>query len=84
MRSSGSDERPLQIHITGRNIHCETRDDRDRLSEAKAIIANPEAADVLLLDNLYAIRSACQRYSLGKAQRALKIAIDIRSLPGPQ
>ena len=83
MRSPRPDERPLQIQITGRNVLCDTADDRDLLGQAKRIITNPSAANGLSLDTLYVIRDACQRYALGKAQRALKIAIDIRTLPGP-
>lgn len=84
MRRNRPDEHPRQIQITGRNIICDTLTDRELLAQAKAIVVNPAAADVVSLENLYAIRDTCQRYALGKAQWALKIAIDIRTLPGPQ
>jgi hypothetical protein len=84
MRSPRPDERPLQIQITGRNILCDTADDRALLAQAKRIVADPSAAGGLSLESLHVIRDTCQRYALGKAQHALKIAIDIRALPGPQ
>ena len=80
MRSPRPDERPLQIHITGRNVLCDTADDRDLLSQAERLITAPSAADGLSLDALSVIRDTCQRYALGKAQRAVKMAIDIRTL----
>lgn len=83
MRSRRPDEHPRQIQITGRNVICDTVSDREFLSQAKAIIDDTASAEHLSLDNLYAIRDTCQRYGLGKAQRALKIAIDVRTLPGP-
>jgi hypothetical protein len=84
MRSPRPDERPLQIQITGRNVLCETHGDRELLAQAKAIVANASAADAISLDNLYSVRSTCQLYALGKAQRAVKIAIDTRTLPERQ
>ncbi|BBO35696.1 hypothetical protein PLANPX_5308 [Lacipirellula parvula] len=84
MRPMQRNDHPRRIQITGRNVLCDTFDDRELLAQAKAVVLNPATADTLSLENLYVIRDACQRYALGKAQRALKIAIDIRTLPGPQ
>jgi hypothetical protein len=83
MRPFRRDEQPLQIQITGRNIRCDTFEDRELLAQAKAVAANQASSDYLSLEHLYLIRAACQRYALGKAQRALKIAIDARTIPGP-
>ncbi|WP_428305666.1 hypothetical protein [Lacipirellula sp.] len=78
------DNHPQHIQITGRHVRCDTMDDRELLAQAKAITADPFAADSLSLANLYAIRDTCQRYALGRAQRASKIAIDTRTPTGPR
>lgn len=73
------DDHPRQIQITGRNIRCDTAEDRQLLAQAKAIIVDPKSADGLSLERLCLIRDTCQHYALGKAQRAMKIAIDAQS-----
>ena len=79
MRSPRPDERPLQIQITGRNVLCDTAEDRVLLAQAKRIITDPSAADALSVETLNVIRDTCQRYALGKAQRAVKIALDAKT-----
>ncbi|WP_152100137.1 hypothetical protein [Lacipirellula parvula] len=78
------DNHPRHIQITGRHIRCDTIDDRELLAQAKSIAEDPSAAAGISLANLYAIRDTCQRYALGRAQRASKIAIDTRSPTGPR
>lgn len=72
------DDHPRQIPITGRSICCDTAEDRQLLAHAKAVIVDPKSADRLPLERLHLIRNACQRYALGKAQWAMKMAIDAR------
>ena len=69
---------PLQIQITGRNVVCETPDDRLLLVHAKSICARPEVGEHFSDAKLQQIKLACQRYSLGKAQRIVKLALDSR------
>jgi hypothetical protein len=70
------DNHPRQIQIAGRNIRCASADDRNLLVQANNISKDPTAAIGISLDRLYVIRDACQRYSVGKAQRLVKMAID--------
>ncbi len=70
------DNHSRQIRLAGRNIRCDSTDDRELLAQAKAISENSTAANGVGLARLYAIRDACQRYSVGKAQRPVKMAID--------
>lgn len=77
------DDHPCQIQITGRNIRCDTAEDRQLFAQAKAIIVDPKSADGLSLERLCLIRDTCQQYALGKAQWAMRIAIDARSAEAP-
>ncbi|MBL9161673.1 MAG: hypothetical protein JNL18_02905 [Planctomycetaceae bacterium] len=70
------DKNSRQIQIAGRNIRCDSEEDRALLSAAKAITEDPSTAGGIKLDRLYVLRDACQRYSVGKAQRLVKMAID--------
>ncbi len=67
---------PREILIAGRTIRCDSVEDRALLGQAKTITEDPSAAVGIKLDRLYLIRDACQRYSVGKAQRLVKMAID--------
>lgn len=70
------DNHPRQIQIAGRNVRCDSMEDRGLLVAAKAITEDPTTASGIQLERLYVIRDACQRYSVGKAQRLVKLAID--------
>lgn len=67
---------PLQIFLAGRNIICNSAEDRELLSDAKALEISPADAVNLTVGRLYLIRDACQRYSLGKRQRLTNRAIE--------
>ena len=67
---------PLQIQITGRNIVCESADDRLLLVHAKSICENPAVGVHFSDAKLQQIKNACERYSLGRAQRVVKLALD--------
>ena len=69
---------PLQIKITGRNVVCESSDDRLLLVHAKSICAQPEVGEHFTDAKLQQIKLARQRYSLGKVQRSVKLVLDKR------
>lgn len=67
---------PRQIQIAGRNVRCDSTDDRALLMQAKSIEINPVVADALTIGRLHLIKDACQKYSRRKHQRLLKLAIE--------
>ena len=67
---------PLQIQITGRNVVCATVEDRLLLVHAKSICERPEVGERFTDSKLQQIKHACQRYSLGKAQRQVKLVLE--------
>ncbi len=67
---------PRQIFLTGRNILCESTEDRTLLMEAKVLAETPASVLDFTVGRLHLIKDACQRYSLGAAQRVVNRAID--------
>jgi len=67
---------PRQILLSGRNIFCESGEDRALLTEAKALSEATASALDFTVGRLQLIKDACQRYSLGAAQRVVKRAMD--------
>ena len=65
-----------KIIIDGRAVACSTAEVRRLLLEAKAIGEDPTAAQHISIGRLMLIKDACQRHSLGKHQRLVKMAID--------
>jgi hypothetical protein len=70
-------EHPRQIQIAGRRIQCETADDRTLLMQARSIEVDSSSAARISEIQLYLIKDACQRYSLGKHQRIVNNAIKL-------
>lgn len=68
----------MQIQITGRNVVCGTPDDRLLLVHAKSFCERAQVSEHFSDAKLQQIKLACQRYSLGKAQRIVKLALDNR------
>ena len=64
-----------KIIIDGRKVECITAEERRVLLEAKAIGDDESAAKYLSIGRLMLIKDACQRYSLAKYQRLVKLAI---------
>jgi hypothetical protein len=69
------DNHPRHIQIAGRTIRCNSVEDRALLLQAKSIESDPAAADAMGIGRLHSIKDACQRYSAGKAQRLVNLAI---------
>ena len=69
-------EHPRQLQIAGRNIQCDTADDRTLLMQAGSIEVDPSVAATLSVGRLQLIKDACQRYSVGKHQRLVNQAIE--------
>jgi hypothetical protein len=67
---------PRQILLSGRSILCESGEDRTLLMEAKVLADTPASAVDFTIGRLHQVKDACQRYSLGAAQRVVKRAID--------
>ena len=67
---------PRQIQIAGRTVRCDSTDDGALLVQAKSVEINPAFAATLTIGRLHLIKDACQKYSLGKHQRLLKLAIE--------
>lgn len=65
-----------KIVIEGRTIECSTAEVRQLLLQAKAIGDDETAARHLSIGRLMMIKDACQLHSLGRLQRAGKMAID--------
>ncbi len=69
------DNHPRHIQIAGRTIRCNSPEDRALLTQAQSIETNPGAADEMGIGRLHFIKDACERYSIGKHQRLVKLAI---------
>lgn len=67
---------PRQIHIAGRTVRCDSTDDRALLGQAKSIEIDSAFAATLTIGRLHLVKDACQKYSLGKHQRLVKLAIE--------
>ena len=70
-------EHPRQIQIAGRHVQCENAGDRTLLLQARSIEVDPSSAAGISAIQLHLIKSACQRYSLGKHQRIVNNAIQL-------
>lgn len=70
------DQHPRRILIAGRTIRCDSAHDVALLQQARSIEEDPAAADAITIGRLHMIKDACQQYSVGKAQRLVKLAID--------
>lgn len=70
---------PLQIHVHGISVRCETPEDRRLLADANTIIEKPSLVQKYSADRLRDIKNVCQKYSLGRAQRLIHLAIEDRS-----
>ena len=64
------------LYIAGRKTWCESEDDFDLLTQAVEIEKNPESVLKLTTGRLHLMKDACQRYSLGKYQRLVNLAIE--------
>lgn len=69
------DNHPRLLYIAGRRIWCESDEDRDLLAQAVQLEKNPESVLKLSIGRLQLMKDACQRYSLGKYQRLINMAI---------
>ena len=67
---------PRLLYIAGRKIWCESEEDWDLLTQAVRLEKDPESVLKLTAGRLQLMKDACQRYSLGKYQRVVRMAIE--------
>jgi hypothetical protein len=70
-----NDHHPVLIHLGDRKITCESTEDLILLKEAKILESDPARVLEFTIGRLHLIKEACQRYSLGKYQRLVNLAI---------
>jgi hypothetical protein len=71
-----NDSQPRLIHLAGKIVYCDSAEDLILLKEAKILEKHPASVLNFTVGRLQLIREACQRYSLGKHQRLMTLAIE--------
>ncbi len=71
-----NDGQPRLILLAGRKVNCDSAEDLILLKEAKILEKHPASVLNFSVGRLQLIREACQRYSLGKYQRLVNLAIE--------